>query len=124
MCNPHITFVLLLLRFMKIEPGDPVILFSGPNNIYFSQIPKEDQKIPNKQSEANVKNKRLIHNKKGIFDLASCIGKFYGQKVLKHFFYCSIQLYTTILVLTITLFVVYPSPLKILIYIVILRVSL
>ncbi|EAN33116.1 tRNA methyltransferase complex GCD14 subunit family protein [Theileria parva strain Muguga] len=66
---------------MKIEPGDPVILFSGPNNIYFSQIPKEDQKIPNKQSEANVKNKRLIHNKKGIFDLASCIGKFYGQKL-------------------------------------------
>ncbi|XP_951879.1 uncharacterized protein TA15390 [Theileria annulata] len=65
---------------MKVEPGDPVILFSGPNNIYLTQIPKEDHKIPNKQSEANIKNKRLIHNKKGIFDLASCIGKFYGQK--------------------------------------------
>ncbi|UKK01553.2 guanidinoacetate N-methyltransferase [Theileria orientalis] len=66
---------------MPIQPGDPVIIFGGPNKIHLTQIPSENEMIENKQSEANVGNERLIHNRNGIFDLVDCIGKEYGQKL-------------------------------------------
>ncbi|AFZ80630.1 tRNA methyltransferase complex GCD14 subunit containing protein [Theileria equi strain WA] len=66
---------------MKIKRGDLVIIFGGPNKIYLAQVPKDENEIQNKQLEANLGNQRLIHNRNGIFDLATCIGKEYGQKI-------------------------------------------
>ncbi|CDR94195.1 hypothetical protein, conserved [Babesia bigemina] len=65
---------------MEIAPGDPAILYTGPEGLLLCQIPEYQGVIGNKQQAANSGDKRLLHRKGDIFDLCKVIGRQYGQK--------------------------------------------
>ncbi|GBE60634.1 tRNA methyltransferase complex GCD14 subunit [Babesia ovata] len=65
---------------MEIAPGDPAILYTGPEGLLLCQIPEKQGIIGNKQQAANAGDKRLLHRKGDIFDLCKVIGRQYGQK--------------------------------------------
>ncbi|ORM41684.1 tRNA (adenine(58)-N(1))-methyltransferase catalytic subunit TRMT61A [Babesia sp. Xinjiang] len=65
---------------MEIVAGDAAILYTGPQILIRCKIPEAEGEIPVKQQAANVKDKRVLHRKGGIFDLRKVLGKQYGQK--------------------------------------------
>ncbi|KAK2195616.1 bifunctional tRNA (1-methyladenosine) methyltransferase catalytic subunit Gcd14/S-adenosyl-L-methionine-dependent methyltransferase superfamily [Babesia duncani] len=74
----------MIIEKMKINGNDYAVVYGGPERVLACKIPHHGGKLDNKQQAANVKDNRVLHNKHGLFDIASCVGENYGHRIMSN----------------------------------------